>query len=58
MVQYIDTIKATAPDWDEGQDKKSKAKRGGMGPVFSCLAAVQDAQAKEEVRVPVRSPFS
>ncbi|KXZ49170.1 hypothetical protein GPECTOR_23g96 [Gonium pectorale] len=49
MRQYAELLQRVAPEWNQAEVGTSQPKsRGGMGPVFSCLAAGEDADAGQE----------
>lgn len=51
MSRYVETVNGLAPGWQSsaggGQGAGSSGRSGGgaMGPVFSCMAGAQEAEA-------------
>lgn len=52
MAQYTSLLSHVAPEWDERQEEGRQPRaKGGMGPVFSSLAAGAEAAGAEEAMV-------
>ncbi|EFJ52604.1 hypothetical protein VOLCADRAFT_115565 [Volvox carteri f. nagariensis] len=53
MKQYVELLKTIVPEWgQEGAGGSQPKGRGGMGPVFSCLAAGEDANDDSQTAGP------
>ncbi len=52
MAQYTSLLSQVAPEWDERPEEGRQPRaKGGMGPVFSSLAAGEEAAGAEEATV-------